>query len=105
MAKPTFTREGYPTRTTINKISSWPSKDLLGLIEFVKECWSDYGSIREEDGLLKLATGGWSGNEEILYSLEKNHLFWSLCWESSHRGGLVCFNLKKLKDWKANAKN
>jgi hypothetical protein len=43
-----------------------------------------------------LHTGGWSGHESIINALQKNELFWFLCWKSSHRGGHYVFDLKFL---------
>lgn len=72
----------------------------------MREAWNHtYGTIWEEKGLvkttngwgvcdlLKMATGGWSGNEEIIIAMNENLALWGLLWESSHRGGLEVFNL------------
>ena len=45
-----------------------------------------------------MATGGWSGNESIISSLQDNIMFWSMYWESSHRGGLFIFRIPKKND-------
>ena len=89
MNHPTFDQDGYPTDETTDAITHWHSGDPNGWIGFIREAWNHhYGRIWEEDGLLKLATGGWSGNEAIIHSMRENYVLWSLMWESSHRGGL-----------------
>jgi hypothetical protein len=90
---PTFDRDGYPTDETLQAIRDWPHTDHAGLIEYVREAWSDYGRMWEQDGMLKLATGGWSGNESITSALSGNAIFMALWWESSHRGGLEVFRM------------
>lgn len=48
---------------------------------------------------LELVTGGWSDNEEFIGNLrarpddvrQSRWMFWMVCWESSHRGGLFVF--------------
>jgi len=90
---PTFDKHGYPTEETLQTIRTWPHDDLPALWEYVREAWSEYGRIWEEDGLTNMATGGWSGNESVAAALQEQRIFWSLYWESSHRGGLDCFRM------------
>lgn len=93
MNSPTFDSGGSPTQETLDTISNW-SGSFFGLMEFVKEAWRhDYGKIWEDKGDLKMATGGWSANEEIAGAIHRNHLFWALYWKSSHRGGLDVFTI------------
>jgi len=85
---------GYPTEGTLTRIEIWPSNDPNGLIEFLKKAWhwTDYITVEQGDTETKLTlvTGGWSGNEDIVYSLRQN-MFWNLYWESSKRGGSHVF--------------
>ena len=85
---PAFDADGYPTDETLNAIEEWPYTDFDGLLEYVREAWSDIGRIWEADGDIKLATGGWSGNESIIGAMQQNHVFWAMAWYSSTRGGL-----------------
>ena len=91
---PVFDADGYPTDETLTAIRDWPYTDHGGLVEYVREAWSDYGRMWEEDGMLRLATGGWSGNESIISSLKANAMFMAMWWESSHRGGLEVFRMQ-----------
>lgn len=91
---PTFTANGYPTAKTKRVIKEWEFQDAPGWLQYVREAWDHKrGEIWEENGLLKMMTGGWSGNEEIISAMRENFALWGLLWESSHRGGLDVFNL------------
>lgn len=91
---PTFDADGYPAEETMLAIKNWDFKNILGWLQYVREAWDHtHGKIWEENGLLKMATGGWSGNEEIVSAMQENLALWGLLWESSHRGGLDVFNV------------
>ena len=83
----------YPSERTLELIAKWPEDDLPGLFKFLADVWSDYGRIWEEDGFIKVSTGGWSGNEEIMSALRSNTIVWSFTWHSSYRGGFTLFRL------------
>jgi len=86
---PTFDAESHPTEETILAIKKWNFEDVTGWLTFVLEAWNHrFGRIWEEDGRLKMATGGWSGNESIIRAMRENHVLWATIWESSHCGGL-----------------
>lgn len=91
--------DGYPTDEELERIKAWPYEDFAGLLEFVNaQCWwprPDCGFRRFGD-LYELATGGWSGNEEVIDALHRNPMFNALCWQSSHRGGLHVYKLPNL---------
>lgn len=94
----------YPTEEQLQRIKDWDFKDSLGLAEFVVSIWhygdpwaqlsawrkDDFGHGYRE---LRLATGGWSGNEDIVGALSTNRMFEMLCWNSSHRGGLHIYHI------------
>lgn len=99
MMHPTFDSGGYPTDETLKRIHSWnllEEKNLGAFLAFLKEAW--HGRMVEwekaADGSLEvyLATGGWSGNEDIISALEVT-LFWGVAWEQSKRGGGYWFRL------------
>lgn len=91
---PTFDEDGYPTDHTLAVIRTWPisrSSDAEGFLEYCKRAWR-YDFIvatGEEDGKkwIKVATHGWSGNEDLIRAMEDNYMFWALCWLESSRGG------------------
>lgn len=83
--------DGYPTDETLDAIKSW-AYPFDGFWNFVKSAWnSNYGKIVENDRLVKLITGGWSGNEDIVAALQDNTVFWLCCWQASVRGGVEVF--------------
>jgi len=99
----------YPTEEELKKIQEWPCENdgFLSLAEYVCSLWhfSDWAEFRDwkkddfdtEYRELRLATAGWSGNEDIISALYDNTMFRMLCWQSSHRGGLHIFHIPKLK--------
>lgn len=89
--QPSFDRGGYPTEETLQTIREWDAMDWPGLMDYLHDAWHDNGRFTLRDGHLELATGGWSGNEEILGALERNRCFHAFYWKSSSRGGLVIY--------------
>ena len=86
---PAFDADGYPSEETELAIKSWDFRDVNGWLTYIRQAWNQhYGRMWEEGGMLKLATGGWSGNEAITHSMRDNYILWAMLWESSHRGGL-----------------
>lgn len=93
----------YPTEEQLKNIEEWDLKESEALGEYVCNLWhfSDWAEFREvkknEYGRdyreLRLATAGWSGNESIISALHKNTMFFMLCWQSSHRGGLHIYHI------------
>lgn len=97
MNKPTFDRDGYPTDETLLEIERFPHEEgPYAFLEFVQEAWSSYGVIKgilkEDKTRIEFVTGGWSGNEMIMSSIQAN-VFYPLYWQSSHRGGLHVFEI------------
>lgn len=92
-------QDGYPTDSELKKIQKWPHTDLLGLLAYVKERWqyADAGYWRQKGSKYWVSTAGWSGNESMIYALQKNIIFWSFCWLQSRRGGHYIFELRKAK--------
>lgn len=101
--------EDYPTETELNTLIEWDSiKNPKGLVEFVGDIWHipDHGfnlcpgfqknSIGQKVKKLCLATGGWSGNEDIITALQDNKThFWLMYWTLSKRGGYYEFEVPK----------
>lgn len=96
-------QEGYPTEKQLNTVQKWKvNYDNMGdFIEYLRDIWHfpDWGIRLSGKRVLKLElhTGGWSGNEDIMAALRKNHLFWALYWERSDRGGHYYFTIRKFK--------
>jgi hypothetical protein len=85
---------GYPTGESIRKIERWEYTDGHdALLEAISPLVEGYGRCekRTVDGVWEFATGGWSGNEEIIQALENNFMFWGMCWQLSRRGGYYEF--------------
>lgn len=90
--RPSFDADGYPTEETERAIANWDFRDIPGWLAYIKASWNHhYGRMWRRGPLLKMATGGWSGNESVVEAMRKNSLLWSMLWESSHRGGLEVF--------------
>ena len=87
----------YPTDEELDRIRSWPSRDLRGLAEYVGSIWHwpDLWEIRGHT--VRAHTGGWSGNEEIIGALQTT-MFWLMCWQLSARGGHYDFMLPEAKE-------
>jgi len=87
--------DNYPDEEQLAKIKAWPYDDFQGLVDFCIAIWTFKDWATRKGRSCRFATGGWSGNEDIIEALQENHLFWMSCWESSHRGGLFKFKLPK----------
>ena len=77
-----------------------PPRQLVDLLE---EMWWTPTLMSVEEWLdaqcktvvrVSLATGGWSGNEQIIGTLDGS-MFHLRFWESSHRGGLHVYEVPK----------
>jgi hypothetical protein len=94
----------YPTNEDLDRIANWELKtyqDYVALAEFICVIWhweDVYASLKgKKEKTLRLATGGWSGNEDIIRALDKNVMFRMVCWQSSHRGGLHIYKIPFIK--------
>ena len=103
--KPTFDSDGYPTEETLEAIKSWKidsNKSIGNLLEFVGEAWTYTFPVEtggeSRDAWLRVATGGWSGNEDLIEALQSNYLFWGICWLESRRGGSHKFLYQPVKE-------
>jgi hypothetical protein len=91
--------DGYPTEETLQQIREAPAmtrEQQEALLSAVHGAWMYANGYWEVDGdTYRISTAGWSGNEDIVDALSKNHPFWVLCWESSRRGGHYTFVVRK----------
>ena len=92
-----MTENTYPDERDLQRIARWNSvHDMRGLLTFVRRLWTypDYFEGDPDTGYhFDLATGGWSGNEEIIGALQENLTFWGIAWVSSNRGGRHVFDI------------
>jgi hypothetical protein len=93
--------DGYPTEDALAKIEFWPAdEDIAELFSFMKSLWAP-GGWYEDIGIpdtfnrttnkYTLSTGGWSGNESLIRSLQANRMVWFQAWYSTTRGGKYVF--------------
>ena len=103
----TFDKEGYPTESFLEAIENCKAttpEEARALMEVIQGAWNfgDWGWSTEvipDDDIVDhgrtryhISTGGWSGNESIIYALKANkNFFWTIFWESSRRGGHFTF--------------
>jgi len=94
----------YPSKESLEKIKNWDmTKDNpFELADFICAVWNENCGVAELAGkrvkTLKLWTGGWSGNEDIIRAIMESD-FWTLYWERSIRGGFYVFkNIKEVKE-------
>lgn len=93
--------EEYPTEEQLAEIQNWDCITYMGavkLAEYICALWhygEPYCSIRGKYvKVLKLSTGGWSGNEDIMAALNKNFLFRRYFY-SLHAGGHYVYKIRK----------
>lgn len=99
--------DGYPTNSALRLIEIWWHEDAEGWLKFINSLWhlSSWGwhEVDEthefyEDRKVHryyISTAGWSGNESIIRSMEKNEMLWHNIWVQSRRGGHYIFELEK----------
>lgn len=86
--------QDYPAEEQLNAIrkADMFENDLPAMVELIEDAWNHtYGKMIFNDGVLSLATGGWSGNEDVMGALNDNETFWRLYWWKSERGGRFWF--------------
>lgn len=87
----------YPTQAELDEIKKWDHADPQGLIAYVRNLWH-WPEMTKLNGRKVLrftvATGGWSGNEDIIGAMMES-MFWQLWWEKSERGGRYTFIVRR----------
>ena len=85
----------YPTEDELKKIVEWPHSDFKGLMDFIHSIWeyAECGYWVQKHKRYYVSTAGLSGNEDIISALEKNLIFWIMCWQQSKRGGHYIFHV------------
>ena len=99
--------DGYPTDGALELIENWTYEDPTGWLVFIRSIWHlrSWGwseSIAVSESFRKqevyrydISTAGWSGNEDIIRAMQKNHILWHETWYSSRRGGHYVFEVEK----------
>lgn len=100
--------EGYPTDETLEAIRHWPFLHIGKLFDEIARIWHwgyGLGTLKEAERMmldegegvkfLRLATGGWSGNESIIGAMEDN-FFVRVYWRLSRNGGLHIYEYPAL---------
>lgn len=96
--------DGYPADSTLEALRVWPITDGGGALDFLQAAWhgpemarTDFltaheGYVVHDDGgrYLRVTTGGWSGNEDLLGEFELSQAY-MVTWQLSARGGLHIF--------------
>ena len=95
--------QGYPTDEFLDYLSDWEKfEDVFEIIELIETYWwmPDWGLTRKKPYTERftnqrvftyhMSTGGWSGNESLIYALKKNVLFW-VYWRNTRCGGHYTF--------------
>lgn len=91
--------DGYPTTEILDYIRFFDGtpRDLIAMV--VELFRGGYASVEEglsdtgRPGLhLRLATGGWSGCEDVVDALQ-NTMFWTVFWRSTIYGGGYDFHI------------
>jgi hypothetical protein len=84
----------YPRDSELEKIAKWETQ-FKALMEYVQGLWEYDEYFGRRGRTYTLHTGGWSGNEDLIGAMQRNVLFWSLCWVSSRCGGHYTFRIPK----------
>jgi len=98
--------EGYPTDEFLERIGKLEViPDIWQFIEEIRDAWwcNDWGFkltkpyrikgiYDRKYRTLELHTGGWSGNESIIYAL-KSSMLWIMYWQKTYRGGHYYFRI------------
>lgn len=97
---------GYPTPDALRLIENWHHEYAVTWFEFIHSMWyaSDWGwqsevvphRFREGRNVMKfdVSTAGWSGNESIVKSMQKNEMLWWKTHYQTRRGGHYIFELE-----------
>lgn len=97
---------GYPTPDALRLIENWHHEYAVTWFEFIHSMWyaADWGwksevvphRFREGRNVMKfdVSTAGWSGNESIVKSMQKNEMLWWKTHYQTRRGGHYIFELE-----------
>jgi hypothetical protein len=96
--------DGYPSIHAHEIIQKWPLDNPFGWFTFINTVWwaSGWGWSEEEVAheymenkrvkRYNISTGGWSGNESLIRTMQTN-IMWHTTWVQSRRGGHYIFEV------------
>lgn len=103
---PAFDKDGYVTEAVLTSIGGFKGKPIAWL-DLCASVWDEThgGTVSEvltpeertvihadpTKEYLRFATGGWSGNEDVITLMRHNSPYWNLTWRLSVAGGLFIF--------------
>jgi len=92
----------YPADDELETIKRWDfqKQSLDDFLSLLKSIWqyADIGFFKLSGKRilkLELHTGGWSGNENIISTIEDNFIFWAMSWQATRRGGHYYFRIER----------
>lgn len=93
--------DGYPDLFELERIEKWDVKDFPALLDYIEGLHVYKKYVRREVVIefnrpvleWHYSTGGWSGNESLIYALLNNFLFKSAWYYSWQRGGHYVFRI------------
>lgn len=97
--------DGYPTAWGIAVVRGFYGSPRA-LVDLLEQVWWTPALMTVDEWLdaqlrtgvrVSLATGGWSGNEQVIEALDGS-MFHLRFWRSSHRGGLHVYEVPK-SEW------
>jgi len=86
----------YPTDESLGNIVGYKG-DYTTLMSEIAFLFGTYGRCEFDGNHWIIATGGWSGCEDVISALKANTIFWMTCWYMSKRGGYYEFEIKEKK--------
>lgn len=91
-----FDDDCYPTDETLETIKNFEvngDEDCEKLLQMASKVWLYPGYFTKDESTKCwfVSTGGWSGNEDVIRALVKNHVFWALYWKQTRAGGHYIF--------------
>jgi hypothetical protein len=90
MNEPVIDIDGYPTDETVEFLENWKNfKDAKEAMEFALKALKKlcYATVKQENNYIYIATGGWSGCEDIIRAMKKNFYCSNLLIASLSGGG------------------
>lgn len=86
-----ITADESPYNALLNTLTAWDTH--YGSMRVVTDAAEKelIGAVAED--CIRLATGGWSGNESLIHALQANRVAWLVLWQLSAKGGLYILRI------------